>query len=47
MPIKRMVSGGQTGIDRAALDGALALDIEVGGWRPSGRRADDGVIPDV
>ncbi len=37
-------SGGQTGVDRAALDAALALGIPVGGWCPRGRRAEDGPI---
>ena len=41
----RIVSGGQTGADRGALDAALALDLEVGGWVPLGRLAEDGVIP--
>lgn len=41
----RIVSGGQTGVDRAALDAALALGIAVGGWCPRGRRAEDGEIP--
>jgi len=40
----RIVSGGQTGVDRAALDAALALDIPCGGWCPAGRRAEDGRI---
>ncbi len=39
------MSGGQTGVDRAALDVALALAIPHGGWCPRGRRAEDGVIP--
>lgn len=43
-PIERLVSGGQTGVDRAALDAALALAMPVGGWCPNGRRAEDGVI---
>jgi hypothetical protein len=38
-------SGGQTGVDRAALDVALELGIPIGGWIPRGRRAEDGVIP--
>ena len=38
-------SGGQTGVDRAALDAALAQGIPVGGWCPRGRRAEDGPIP--
>lgn len=45
MMIERIVSGGQTGVDRAALDAALARGIECGGWCPAGRLADDGVIP--
>lgn len=40
----QIVSGGQTGADRAALDVALDLGIEVGGWVPRGRLAEDGVI---
>ena len=42
----RIVSGGQTGVDRAALDAALALDISCGGWCPEGRLAEDGRIPE-
>ncbi len=42
--IERIVSGGQTGVDRAALDAAIALGLPVGGWCPKGRRAEDGVI---
>jgi len=41
-----VVSGGQTGVDRAALDVALRLGIPCGGWCPRGRRAEDGRIPD-
>lgn len=40
-----MVSGGQTGVDRAALDAALQCGAEAGGWCPEGRSASDGVIP--
>jgi hypothetical protein len=40
-----VISGGQTGVDRAALDAAMALGIDVGGWCPAGRRAEDGAIP--
>ena len=42
----RIISGGQTGVDRAALDAALALGIPCGGWCPTGRRAEDGPIAD-
>jgi len=41
----KIVSGGQTGADRAALDWAIAHGIEHGGWCPEGRLAEDGVIP--
>lgn len=44
--IEKIISGGQTGVDRAALDAALANGIACGGWCPSGRHADDGPIPD-
>ena len=40
----RIVSGAQTGADRAALDIGLELEIEIGGWVPRGRLAEDGVI---
>src|SRR5215472_13690466 len=42
----KIVSGGQTGVDRAALDMALELGLPCGGWCPRGRRAEDGPIPD-
>jgi hypothetical protein len=41
-----IVSGGQTGADRGALDAALAAGVPCGGWCPRGRRAEDGTIPD-
>ncbi len=40
-----IVSGGQTGADRAALDFAIAHGIPHGGWCPRGRLAEDGAIP--
>ena len=43
--IERIVSGGQTGVDRAALDVAIAREIPHGGWCPLGRIAEDGPIP--
>lgn len=39
-----IISGGQSGVDRAALDVALALGIPCGGWCPKGRLAEDGPI---
>ncbi len=42
----KIISGGQTGVDRAGLDAALESGIECGGWCPEGREAEDGVIPD-
>jgi hypothetical protein len=43
--LEKVVSGGQTGADRAALDVAMTLGLETGGWVPKGRRAEDGRIP--
>ncbi len=42
---EQIVSGGQTGVDRGALDAAIALGISHGGWCPRGRLAEDGTIP--
>lgn len=44
--IKKIVSGGQTGADRAALDAAIEAGIETGGFVPRGLMAEDGPIPD-
>lgn len=41
----KIVSGGQTGVDRAALDVGIELEIPHGGWCPKGRLAEDGKIP--
>ncbi len=43
--IRKIVSGGQTGADCAALGVAISLGIPHGGWCPRGRRREDGVIP--
>ena len=45
MKISKIISGGQTGVDRAALDAAIELDIEHGGFVPKGRLSEDGSIP--
>ena len=44
MKLKKIISGGQTGVDRAALDAALERGFPCGGWCPKGRRAEDGPI---
>lgn len=44
--LEKIISGGQTGVDRAALDAAQELSIARGGWCPKGRRAEDGAIAD-
>lgn len=41
----KIISGGQTGVDRAALDTALSLGVPCGGWCPAGRLAETGTIP--
>ena len=43
--LEKVISGGQVGVDRAALDAAIELGIPHGGWCPKGRTARDGVIP--
>jgi hypothetical protein len=40
----KIISGGQTGVDRAALDAAIELQLPMGGWCPKGRKAEDGII---
>jgi hypothetical protein len=44
LKIVRVVSGGQTGADRGALDWAIENGIPHGGWPPKGRKAEDGPI---
>jgi hypothetical protein len=43
--LRQVLSGGQTGVDRAALDAALEAGILCGGWCPKGRIAEDGRLP--
>ncbi len=45
MELYKLLSGAQTGADRAALDWAIFHDIPHGEWCPKGRKAEDGVIP--
>src|SRR5215472_15898316 len=44
-PIFRIISGGQTGADRAALDAAIAHGVVYGGWCPKGGWAEDAQTP--
>ena len=46
MALTKIISGGQTGVDRAALDAALTADFPCGGWCPADRSAEDGPIPE-
>ncbi|MEK6247418.1 MAG: putative molybdenum carrier protein [Planctomycetales bacterium] len=43
--VRRIISGGQTGVDRGGLDAAMEFGLQHGGWCPAGRRAEDGRIP--
>jgi hypothetical protein len=45
MTLKQIISGGQTGVDRGALDAALEAQFPCGGWCPADRAAEDGPIP--
>lgn len=45
MILKKVITGGQTGVDRAGLDAAMQAGIPVGGYCPRGRVAEDGTIP--
>jgi hypothetical protein len=44
--LRKVISGGQTGADRAGLDFAIETDLEHGGYVPRGRKAEDGRIDD-
>jgi hypothetical protein len=44
--LESIVSGGQSGVDRAALDAAIELSMPCGGWCPRGRKAEDGALPE-
>ena len=44
--LQKIISGGQTGADRAALDFAIEFNIPHGGWIPKGRKTEDGVLPE-
>jgi len=44
--IAKIISGGQTGADRAALDFAIKHNIPHGGWVPKGRKTEDGTLPE-
>ena len=46
MIISEIISGGQTGADRAGLDWAIANRVSHGGWCPEGRLSEEGPIPD-
>jgi hypothetical protein len=46
MPLSKIISGGQTGVDRGALDAALVAGFPCGGWCPADRGAEDGKIPE-
>ena len=46
MLITKIVSGGQTGVDRGALEAALELGFPYGGLIPKGRLAEDGIVPE-
>jgi hypothetical protein len=45
--LRKIISGGQTGVDRAGLDAAMEAGIPIGGFCPKGRLAEDGTIPEI
>ena len=44
MPLKKIISGGQTGADQGALDAAIKMNIPHGGWIPKGRMTENGPL---
>ena len=42
LPIRRIISGGQTGADQGAIEGAYSLNVKTGGWAPKGYRTENG-----
>lgn len=46
MLVSKIVSGGQTGVDRGAIEAALELGFPYGGLIPKGRLAEDGIVPE-
>ena len=46
MMLKKIISGGQTSADQAALDAAIKLGIAHGGWIPKGRTTETGTLPE-
>ena len=46
MLISKIISGGQTGVDRGAIEAALESGFPYGGLIPKGRRAEDGIVPE-
>ncbi len=43
--VQKIISGGQTGVDQAALDAAMDVGLAYGGWLPAGRRTERGPLP--
>ncbi len=44
--IQKIISGAQTGADRAGIDAAIESGFDYGGWLPKGRKAEDGIVPE-
>jgi hypothetical protein len=44
--IQKIISGAQTGADRAGIDAAIESGVDYGGWVPRGKKAEDGIIPE-